>query len=622
MADLFPLIATVLLVFLLIMLVAIMYRLRKASGNSGQVTNQLDCLGKELERVERCLRDEFLNGRQEAKQDARSQRDETTTALKNSSDSLFNVVSETAGSQKLELAAFGQSLQTQVSGLVSIVSSQLQTFSVQLTNLTKTNEEKLEQLRSTVDTRLVSLHRDSGAQLNQIREATRQDSRLQSEQLSTALNAFNESTVSGLRDMSESQRTQSQSLSESVDTRLKQLQSDTAARLDQMREETKQESRFQREEVNTVLKNLNDSLLNGLREMSESQLAQSRTLRDSMETRFSVLRDSVDAKLKEIQDNNSQKLEEMRLTVDEKLHGTLEKRLGEAFSLVTGQLEQVHKGLGEMQTLATGVGDLKRALTNVKTRGGWSEIQLGALLEDMLAPTQYDRNFKPRETGEAVVEYAIKLPNRDGSGEPVWLPIDAKFPIETYNRLVDAQERADVDAINTETKALEIRIKGCAKEICEKYLNPPRTTDFGIMFLPTEGLYAEVIRRAALVETVRRDYNVTIVGPSTLSAFINSLQMGFRTLAIQERSSEVWKLLGAVKTQFGKFGDVLEGVRKKLEQATSSMDSAAVRTRVIERKLRAVEELPATEALVLLGAVDLHEEAEEPEAVLVESAAN
>jgi DNA recombination protein RmuC len=622
MFELFTIVAIVVLVLLQIVLVTLLGSLRKTSSDPKQLTNQLDLVGKGLERVEGSLREEISTNRQEAKQDSRSQRDEITAALRNFSDSLFNVVCETAGSQKLELTAFGQSLQTQVGGLASIVTGQLQSFSVELTDLTRTNEAKLEHLRSTVDNRLVSLQRDSGTQLTQIREATRQDSRLQSDQLSTSLKDFNESTLGGLRDMSESQRSQSHSLSESVDTRLRQLQSDTAVRLDQMREETKQESRFQREEVNTSLKNFNDSLLNGLREMSESQRAQSSALSDSMETRLNVLRETVDAKLKDIQENNSLKLEEMRLTVDEKLHGTLEKRLGEAFSLVTGQLEQVHKGLGEMQSLATGVGDLKRALTNVKTRGGWSETQLGALLEDMLAPNQYDKNFKPRETGEAVVEYAIKLPNRDGSGEPVWLPIDAKFPIETYNRLVDSQEKADLDAINIETKALEMRIKGCAKDICEKYLNPPRTTDFGIMFLPTEGLYAEVIRRASLVETVRRDYNVTIVGPSTLSAFIASLQMGFRTLAIQERTSEVWKLLGAVKTQFGKFGDVLEGVRKKLEQATSSMDSAAVRTRVIERKLRAVEELPATEALVLLGAVDLDEESEDPEAVLVESAAN
>jgi DNA recombination protein RmuC len=262
----------------------------------------------------------------------------------------------------------------------------------------------------------------------------------------------------------------------------------------------------------------------------------------------------------------------------------------------------VHKGLGEMQTLASGVGDLKKVLTNVKTRGGWGEVQLEALLEQLLAPEQYERNVKTRDGSAEVVEFAIRLPGKADDGlEYVWLPIDAKFPLEDYQRMVDASHEGDRDTLELAARALEKRVRGCAKDISTKYLNPPRTTDFAIMFLPTEGLYAEVVRRNGLLETMQRDHRVVVAGPSTFAALLNSLQMGFRTLAIQERSSEVWKILGAVKTEFRKFGDVLDGVKKKLDQASKTMDDAATRSRAIERKLRHVEELPAGESQALLG---------------------
>lgn len=527
---------------LLVILIILFRRSRKQ--DPVQVFNRLDTLERGVERVERTVREEISSNRQTATQDSRSQRDELSNALKNFNDSIVRTVGESASGNKHELTTLGESLRGQVNDIASIVVDQLRLVPQQLTIVSKSNEEKLDLLRSTVD------------------------------------------------------------------ERIRLLQNDTLVRLDQVREDSKQESRSQREELNASLRNFNETLVTGLSEMADNQRKQSQSVAYSVESSFTTIRETIRTNLKELQENNSSKLEEMRLTVDEKLHGTLETRLAEAFGLVTGQLEQVHKGLGEMQSLATGVGDLKRALTNVKTRGGWSEVQLGALLEDMLSPTQYDRNFKPVEDADVVVEFAIKFPNRDGSGEPVWLPIDSKFPIEDYNRLVDAHQNAEVDAVNGATKALETRIKACAKDISEKYLNPPRTTDFGIMFLPTEGLYAEVIRRTELVEMIRREYHITIVGPSTFAAFVGSLQMGFRTLAIQERSNEVWKLLGAVKTQFGKFGNVLEAVKKKLEQATNTMDDAAVRTRVIERKLRDVEQLPAAEALVLLGEMDNDEEPE------------
>lgn len=280
------------------------------------------------------------------------------------------------------------------------------------------------------------------------------------------------------------------------------------------------------------------------------------------------------------------RLETMRQTVDEKLQTTLETRLGESFRLVSERLEQVHRGLGEMQNLASGVGDLKRVLSNVTTRGAWGEVQLENLLTQMLAPGQFERNISPTGRGERV-EFAIKLPG-DGAA-PVWLPVDAKFPSECYQRLVKASETSDAAAVETCAKELETVVRACARTFSAKYLSPPQTTDFGILFLATEGLYAETLRRPGLVEALQRDFRVVLAGPTTFAALLNSLQMGFRTLAIQQRSGEVWKLLGEVKTQFGKYSQVLEVIRKRLEQATQTVDDAAQRTRVIEKRLKGVD---------------------------------
>ncbi|MDP9169507.1 MAG: DNA recombination protein RmuC [Acidobacteriota bacterium] len=288
-----------------------------------------------------------------------------------------------------------------------------------------------------------------------------------------------------------------------------------------------------------------------------------------------------------------QRLETMRQTVDEKLQTTLETRLGESFRLVSERLEQVHKGLGEMQSLASGVGDLKKVLSNVTTRGAWGEVQLENLLTQMLAPGQFERNISPTGRGERV-EFAIKLPGDENT--PVWLPIDAKFPSECYQRLVKASEKCDPDAVEACARELETVVRACAKTFSAKYLSPPHTTDFGILFLATEGLYAETLRRPGLVEALQRDFRVVLAGPTTFAALLNSLQMGFRTLAIQQRSGEVWKLLGDVKTQFGKYSQVLEVIRKRLEQATQTVDDAAIRTRAIEKRLKNVDGADSHEA--------------------------
>ena len=323
-----------------------------------------------------------------------------------------------------------------------------------------------------------------------------------------------------------------------------------------------------------------------------------------LDERFERLKLSVESRLTAIQADTSAKLEEMRRTVDEKLHATLEQRLGQSFQLVSERLEQVHRGLGEMQTLAAGVGDLKRVLTNVKIRGTWGEVQLSALLEQLLTADQFSANVATRPDSNERVDFAIRLPGKD-DGTVVWLPIDAKFPIEDYQRLLDAQDRSDPAAVEEAAKAIEIRLKNEAKSIREKYISPPHTTDFAMLYLPIEGLYAEALRRPGLAETLQRDHRVSLAGPTTLAALLNSLQMGFRTLAIEQRSAEVWAVLGAVKTEFGKFGEALAHTKKKLEEASNSISKAETRTRQLSRRLREVEALPVSESESLVGVADL-----------------
>lgn len=374
----------------------------------------------------------------------------------------------------------------------------------------------------------------------------------------------------------------------------------------------KEEIAQNREESAINSKQLREEVVNNMTKIANLQRdqldifsKQLTTLTQTNEQKMDKMRETVEGRLKLLQEDNTKKLDQMRETVDEKLHATLERRLGESFKIVSERLEQVHKGLGEMQTLAAGVGDLKRVLTNVKTRGTWGEMQLGNLLEQILTKDQYAQNVATKKGSNERVEFAIKLPGRNETNDhELWLPIDAKFPLSDYDRLVEAQEQANPVLAEEAAKQLEARIKTSAKDIKEKYLDPPNTTDFGIMFLPAEGLYAEVIRRPGLMDTLQRDYRITITGPSNLSAFLNSLQMGFRTLAIEKRSSEVWVLLGAVKTEFGKFGTILEKTHKKLQEASNTIEDAARKSRTIERKLKNVQELPSQEAVELIGDIE------------------
>lgn len=316
------------------------------------------------------------------------------------------------------------------------------------------------------------------------------------------------------------------------------------------------------------------------------------------EQKLERLRDVVENRLKAMQEDNSQKLEKMRETVDEKLHSTLERRLGESFKVVSERLEKVHAGLGEMHTLASGVGDLKKILTNVKTRGTWGEIQLGNLLEQLLTSEQYERNVATKQGSRDTVEFAIKLPGRDG--QAVYIPIDAKFPKEDYERLLEAQDKSDATTIEEWERAIENRIKAEAKKIRDKYIDPPRTTDFAIMYLPIEGLYAEVLRRPGLCEELQRDFRVSLAGPTTIAAFLNSLQMGFRTLAVERRASEVWQLLGDVKKEFVRFGDILDKTHIRLKQASDEIELATRKSRTIERRLKDVEGLSSSDQPMLI----------------------
>ncbi len=371
-----------------------------------------------------------------------------------------------------------------------------------------------------------------------------------------------------------------------------------------LREDMGGQGRHLREEVSAGLGRFSETLTQHMGQVSELQGRQIAKLTESNEQRLEAMRRTVEERLAALQQDNAAKLDQMRQTVDEKLQGTLEKRLGDSFRLVSERLEQVHKGLGEMQNLANGVGDLKRVLTNVKTRGTWGEIQLGNLLAQVLTPEQFLPNAATSPEGRERVEFAIRLPGRDAGEGEVLLPIDAKFPREDYERLLEAAERADPEAVEAAAKQLEARVRKAAADIRDKYVNPPHTTDFAVMFLPTEGLYAEVLRRPGLLDQLQREQRVVVAGPTTLGALLNSLQMGFRTLAIQRRSSEVWELLGAVKGEFEKYGAVLTKVQKKLHEAQQSVEDVARRKRVIDRKLRGVEALPGPRAEGLFAAAD------------------
>lgn len=507
MGNALPLSIALLCVVLIALAIALFKKV--AALKSHTVDAQLALLEKNQERTERNLREEISRNREESIVQARQAREELAGGLALSFDSLLARISEVSNLQK----------------------NQLDTFANQLVALTKSNEERLNRVRDTVDAQLKTLQEEA------------------------SLNA-----------------------------------------------------RQGREELGLTLKSLGDSVLTRMSEIASLQRKQLEFfsiqvtgLTQANEQKMDKLREGVESRLRLLQEENGRKLDQMRGLVEEKLHKTLETRLGESFKLVSDRLELVHKGLGEMQNLATSVGDLKKVLTNVKARGTWGEIQLGGLLDQVLTIEQYARNVATKKGSSDRVEFAIRLPGQNDHTEVLWLPIDAKFPQEDYQRLVDAQERAAGNDAEEASRQLETRIKLEARAIKDKYIDPPYTTDFAIMFLPVEGLYAEVVRRPGLCDILQRECRVVVAGPTTFAALLNSLSMGFRTLAIEKRSSEIWTLLGAVKTEFGRFGDLLDKTHKKLEEASNTIENAAKKSRTIERKLQKVQELPTPEADAMFG---------------------
>ncbi|WP_240312727.1 DNA recombination protein RmuC [Flavihumibacter solisilvae] len=401
------------------------------------------------------------------------------------------------------------------------------------------------------------------------------------------------------------------SFTNSINEKLDQLTSRIEQKLKEGAELAVSHNRDNRKELRENLESFKTDLSNTLANFNDRQRENFNNLTKSQDNQNAAITEKIAAMnialqegLKTMQDSNEKKLEEMRKTVDEKLHDTLEKRLGESFKFVSERLEAVHKGLGDMQSLATNVGDLKKVMSNVKSRGVLGEYQLLNILEDLLTNDQYEKNVKTKEGSGALVEFAIKMPNGRDTQKSLWLPIDSKFPKEDYESLVQAYDDGDHDKIEFFRKAFRAGIIKNARDIQEKYINPPNTTEYGIMFLPFESLYAEVLRTPGLFETIQKDYKITITGPTTLSALINSLQMGFRTLAIEKRSSEVWDLLGAVKTEFSAFGDILDKTQKKLQEASNVIDKAGIRTRAIEKKLRKVQELPSDESIRMIDEIE------------------
>ena len=457
-----------------------------------------------------------------------------------------------------EQAIESQALRSEVVATLLAVGDSVAT---KVGGVSQVSDLRAEQLRCALEQRMDSFASESARKTDGMTQSLSASSASLREEVSAKLYDFKSSLEVTVREAHQLQWAQMETASGAIRT----LQSSLEER-----------QILQQAAIDAKLANLGQSVLSTLTGISQLQKVEMQDLKATVDSRLST-----------IQFENEKKLDQMRQTVDEKLQGTLEARLGESFRQVSERLEQVYSGLGEMKTLASGVGDLKRVLTNVKTRGTWGEVQLGAIIEQLLAPDQFARNVATSGSGERV-EYAVKLPGRDHSGEPVWLPIDASFAMEDYLHWMEASERGDGEASEKASRQLEVTLRSCAKNLSEKYLAPPFTTDFGILFLSTEGLYAEAMRRPGFADTIQRDYRVVLSGPSTLAALLNALQMGFRTLAIQKRSSEVWETLGSVKTEFRKYAQVLVIVKKKLSQAQDSIDKAETRTRAIQHTLRDV----------------------------------
>jgi DNA recombination protein RmuC len=523
-----------------IVMIILFSRIRR--GPQTDVSQRLVEYAQRLEKNESAVRDEFGKNREETNRTAKESREELSANLKSVSEQLSATIT----------------------GFTGLVDNKIKSILDSLEVSSKSNRDELAKnmtgLTVTVDNKIKGMQEllDSGLKFNR-------------EELNKSISVFEGKVTSSIS-----------SFSETLNNELKSVQ----------------------DRVYTSTKESREGLSASLKTFEEKSSARIEALTKDTKEGLEKTRDSVEKKLADIQQGNEKKLDEMRQTVDEKLHKTLETRLGESFKLVSERLELVQKGLGEMQTLASDVGSIKNVLSNVKNKGVLGEYQLGAILEQVLTPNQYAQSVKIKEGSRENVEYAVKIPSKEDSNRIIWLPVDAKFPTADYEILLTAYESGEKETVVQAQKDLEAKIRKFARDIHEKYIDPPNTTEFGIMFLPFEGLYAEILRIPGLFENIQNTYKVTITGPTTISAFLNSLQMGFRSLAVEKRTSEIWDLLGAVRTEFGKFGDVLQKTKEKLDSASKEIDKAGTRSRAIERKLRDVQTLPEGRAQKLLNDID------------------
>lgn len=526
----------------------------------------------------------------------------------------------TANTLTVQLQSTADTLVGVVGQLREAQSDQLGSVVESINNLTKTNEEKLQALQTSNETKLEQIRRSVNEQLHATVDTLTSTvgalGEAQTRQLETVKNSVNSTADTLVNTVGELGQTQTgqleevkhtiNALTQTNETSIEKVRTTLTEELQALQTSNENKLELIRQSVNEQLQTTSDTLVRTVSELGETQKRQLDSgtkaineLTQTNETRIENVRNTLNEGLQSLQTSNENKLEQMRRTVDEQLQSTLERRIGESFKLVSTHLEAVQQGLGEMQNLATGVGDLKKVLTNVRARGTWGEVQLGALLEQILTSDQYDTNVRIKEHSQEVVEFAIRLPgNEDEPGSCLWLPIDSKFPVADYQRLIEA---SDAETERTVTRDFIRVVESEAKKIRDKYIAPPKTTDFAIMFLPTEGLYAEVIRQPGQVEELQTKYRIVVAGPTTLTAILSSLRMGFRTLAIQKRSSEVWEVLAAVKTEFDKFGEVMTKLKRQLNTAAKTVEQTSVRTRAMERNLRAVEKLPPEVSTARLG---------------------
>jgi DNA recombination protein RmuC len=561
-------------------------------------------LPRKREDSDNALREELRAGREEASRAARESRDEISKNLGDANETLSNT-----------LTSIGEVQRSQIDGMTK-----------QVQELLASNHDAFDLLRNGLEGRVKELQASNEQKLEQMRCSLEDKIKGNEDELSKGLGAANQTLATALTKIGEFQSAQLEALNLQfkeitrsnqasldqiravIDSQIRALQESNEGKFGEVRNTVEAKLAENRAELSKGLKSADETLSNNLKAIAEVQrvqldgmTTQLKELADSNQAAIDRVRSTIDSRLHELQDSNEKKLEEMRKTVDEKLHDTLEKRLGQSFKLVGDQLEAVHRGLGDMQNLASGVGDLKRLLSNVKIRANWSERQLEALLEQFLAPGQFEKNFHPKEDSDEAVEFAVRLPGSLSDADAcVWVPIDSKFPQEDYRRLQQAAESGDSVATQKAVDALVRVLKSSAQRIHDKYISPPRTTDFAIMFLGTEGLYGEALRHESLVDELQRRYRIVIAGPTTLAAILTSYRMGFQTLAIEQRAAEVRNILGAVKTEFGKFGDVLAKVKRQLRTTTETIDSVGVRTRVMVKKLRDVEQLSEAETTAVL----------------------